>query len=240
MRLYAMTTNKDELLIFLHIQKTAGSSLRNFVKRQYQRNQVWFGRSLSQLDDMDTDHLRCFGGHFNYGLHEKFDRPYSYFTILREPVDRVLSYYYFLQNKESSGKHDLAANMDILQFMEELATKTQNYQTRRITGGNPNLELAKQHLLEDFSFVGLKERFKESLFLLKKEYEWPNLQYNNRNVTAKRPEKAEISPAILDVIAEKNQMDIELYNFSAELFAERIQRLTPQERESMNKFLTSP
>ncbi|WP_185151571.1 sulfotransferase family 2 domain-containing protein [Peribacillus simplex] len=227
----------DDLLIFLHIQKTAGSSLRTFVKKQYEEGETWFGRTLEDLKDIEKDKYQCLGGHFPYGIHENFSRPYSYFTMLREPIDRVISYYSFIQNKETHGKHDRSVGMDLKSFMKTFDSKTENFQTRRITGGKPNLEKAKEHLLRDFSFVGLTERFEESLYLMKKEYQWPTFSYKNRNITKTRLDKSEIPEKITSYIAERNELDIELYRFAGELFEAKLDSLTSQEKVEMNDFL---
>ena len=39
------------------------------------------------------------GAHVEYGLHEYLSEPVSYFTLLREPVNRVLSHYYFAREQ---------------------------------------------------------------------------------------------------------------------------------------------
>lgn len=227
----------DQLLVFLHIQKTAGTSLRSFLSKQFDENQIWFGRSYQVKNLSNNKNVSCIGGHFQYGIHEELNRPYTYATMLREPVDRVLSYYYFIKEKSSSGKSKNANKMDIEDFMEEYDTKLCNYQTRRIAGGKLDLELAKKHLLEEFSFVGLTERFKESLYLMKREYHFPNLEYNTRNITKKRSSKDELPEKTINFIKQKNELDIELYQFAKELFKKKLRALSIKEKEELKAFL---
>jgi hypothetical protein len=232
-----MKQTKEELLLFLHIQKTAGSTLRTFIKNQYDEDEIWFGSSLDKLKEYDPNKLKCVGGHFPYGIHQNFNRPFSYFTMLRDPVDRVLSYYYFIKNRPNRGKHERTAGMDIKDFMKTLENQTVNFQTKRLSGGKPNLEKAKQHLSQDFSFVGLTERFEESLFLMKKEYNWQNPEYKNRNITKQRAAKSELPKDVISFIEERNDMDIEIYRFAIKLFEKKLKSLSKKDRKEMNEFL---
>ncbi|MEH7238302.1 sulfotransferase family 2 domain-containing protein [Bacillus sp. JJ1562] len=228
--------SKEELLIFLHIQKTAGSSFKTFLKNQFNKDQIWFDRSSRVKEIKKTRDLQCIGGHFAYGVHENFNLPYTYVTMLREPVDRVLSYYYFVKEKKE-GVDRRISKMDIKEFMDEYQAKTCNYQTRRIAGDKVDLELAKKHLLEEFSFVGITERFKESIFLMQKEYNFPSLSYETRNITKKRASTQELPEEIISYIKQQNQLDIELYKFAKELFERKLKTLTKKEKEQLLAFL---
>jgi len=66
--------------------------------------------------------------------------------------------------------------------------------------------------------VGLFERFEESLALMKLRFDWKLQRYSSFNVTRSRPRKADIPQSTLDLIAEKNSLDISLYNCAANTF----------------------
>ncbi|MEH7237273.1 sulfotransferase family 2 domain-containing protein [Bacillus sp. JJ1562] len=218
-----MTKNETPLLIFMHIQKTAGSTLRSILNKEFGKENTWFGRTLDELPKDRIDELKCVGGHFEYGIHENFTRPYTYLTMLREPVDRVLSYYYFLKNNPARSKYDEVINMDLDMFLQNYKKQTSNYQTKRIAGGEINLEKAKQNLISDFSFIGLTERFDESLELMKKVYGLPNFKYKkSRNITQNRPSKQETPKSVIKMIEEHNELDIKLYQFVSKLFEQRL------------------
>ena len=83
-------------------------------------------------------------------------------------------------------------------------------------------EGAKENLVRYFSVVGLLERFEESLALMKLRFGWTLKNYSSFNVTRTRPNKRDLPKSTLDLIAERNRFDIELYECAANFFREAI------------------
>jgi hypothetical protein len=96
------------------------------------------------------------------------------------------------------------------------------------------LELAKRNLTTQFSLVGLTERFDESLALAKIEFGWHIQQYADFNVTRHRPKKDQISAATRELITKHNRFDVELYDYTLELFDGRIKRNAARVQEELN------
>ncbi len=181
-----------------------------------------------------------FRGHMGFGVHHLLPGPSTYMTILRDPIERVISYYYFIRRTSHHYLHDFirSEELDLKAFVESKAhVMIDNAQTRIISGvwhgpkfgecTHETLEMAKRNLREDFAVVGLTERFDETLFLLKKAFGWRNIFYIRQNVTANRPRRSELSPATLDAIVKTNQLDIDLYRYATSLFEEQIRRQGP-------------
>ena len=84
------------------------------------------------------------------------------------------------------------------------------------------LALAKENLSNQFSFVGLAERFNDSLVLLARQFGWRNVFYVKRNVTRGRPHRDKIPAKVLSQIRAQNALDWELYTFAKHLFAESV------------------
>jgi len=102
-----MITN-DCPLIFTHIPKTGGMSM--FVAMcEYHGMQIADMYDMSEFDKdpapveavlRDTE-MRVYAGHFPFGLHQWLSRPSCYMAIVRKPLDRILSlYYYTIQYRE--------------------------------------------------------------------------------------------------------------------------------------------
>ncbi len=248
--------SRHPTLIFLHIPKTAGSTLQGLLRRYYRGNALYVVdgvkqtvESLIALSDDQKKRIRMIAGHIPYGLHEHLPQSATYFTLLREPVDLVLSYYYYLKEAVTHPYHALVnePDMTLSKFLElRIDNTVSNVQTRLLAGKVYNgaykectledLRLAKEHLHESFAVVGLTEAFDETLLLLQRVFGWHNLYYARVNVTRKRPLRAEITPDIDEAICHHNQLDLELYHHAAERFHNRLQQEGEPFRQQVQAF----
>jgi hypothetical protein len=176
--------------------------------------------------------------------------------MLRDPVERVISYYYFIKRTETHYLHDYLCegDVDLESFVEnETHVMINNAQTRIVSGawhrpkfgacGWGLLDEAKRNLRRDFAAVGLTERFDESLLLFAHNFGWRNLFYTRKNVSSRRPRRVECPRDAISAIVSANRLDLELYDFAKKLFETQLLALGPRfERrvkrfETMNKFL---
>src|SRR5450432_99116 len=97
----------DEAVIFLHIPKTAGTTLNRLIEWEYKLSEMysvdpvlflWSGAHLRKLSRSRLQRTRMFKGHMLFGLHEVLPQPATYITVLRDPVERVLSAFYFMRS----------------------------------------------------------------------------------------------------------------------------------------------
>ncbi|MFT4412435.1 sulfotransferase family 2 domain-containing protein [Fredinandcohnia humi] len=219
-----------ELYIYMHIPKTGGTTLKNIIKKQYDRREVWFHMEkdmIPKLEQKKIDLLKCVGGHCWYGIHQHFERPYHYFTMLRHPIDRVISEYYYILERPKHKAHAEVKRMNLEEFIRRFPLKSSNQQTRRLSGNiqNPDVELAKKHIEADFAVVGLAEMFDESLLIMKDKFKWNDITYEKANVTKKRPSIEDISKGVIQSLEDLNQMDLELYNFAKTRLENQIREL---------------
>jgi hypothetical protein len=94
-----------DVLIFEHIPKTAGSTLRIVLWNQFGAGHVVHtnmrdpGPRTEELRQriLTGRPLRAISSHIGYGLHERLpgDLRYAHITMLRHPLDRTLSHYYY-------------------------------------------------------------------------------------------------------------------------------------------------
>src|SRR5690349_19896090 len=192
------------ILLHLHVPKTGGKSLNNCILEIYQSPE-WSeseeGRLISGVyyppvgidktfvaDDearriLCRPDLRAVVGHFSFGLHEIIDRRCDYVTLLRHPVDRVVSLYHHVASWDHEPLHSMVATngMSLKNFVTDpRSTEVDNGQTRRIAGvvsafeecGRDALELAQRNIMEHFVVVGLTERLVDSIALMKDRLNW--------------------------------------------------------------------
>jgi hypothetical protein len=112
-----LTRTGGGALLYLHIPKAAGTSVRKALGRAYDRRErayvynsrsVWGAVTAARLADLPEEQrrrLRLVFGHFHYGIHEVIPRPAAYVAVLRHPLERVISLYH--HRRRDSRKHRL-------------------------------------------------------------------------------------------------------------------------------------
>ena len=230
----------SEALIFLHVPKSAGTTLNRLIEWEYPLFDIysidpvffrWSWAHLQRLSEKRLKRTRVFKGHMLFGLHEILPQQATYITVLREPVDRVVSAFYFMRNYKL---HPLYwkfrwENWSLEDFVRR--SPRDNVQCKIVAGAEYEepctaeiCERAKENLVRYFSVVGLSERFEESLALMKLRFGWKLRRYSSFNVTRTRPKKEDLPRSALDLIAEKNSFDVSLYELAAKVFQTAIDR----------------
>jgi len=234
----------QQAVIFIHIPKSGGMTLQRILEKQYTSDTIFtinsktFHESIKQfkhLPEPQRRSIRLLKGHMFFGLHEFLPMPCHYITILRNPIERIIShYYYVIQNPTHYLYQDvISQNMNLRDYVYSgLSPELDNCQTRLLSGvqepievGQCSVELlekAKTNLKSHFAVVGLLERFNETLILFKRLFAWKTPFYIRRNQTRKPSDHKTISPELLEAIITTNQLDIELYKYGKELFEQLI------------------
>ena len=227
------------VVLFLHIPKAGGSTLGEYVYNQCCAPDSNGDDPLSAgvayleygfikppelvvpeqvVDLLSRRDLRAVIGHFWFGLHEHVARPCRYVTLLRDPVERVVSLYYYAKLEETMSLEEFARKPP---FRE-----VDNDQVRRIAGVNPPvgectremLDLARENLRRHFDVVGTTERMDETLAQLKVKLGW-NREIDSypRNVNAARPSASVLTREAVEAVRARNELDYELWRYASEL-----------------------
>lgn len=243
-------------LIFLHLPKTAGWTLRGVLHSKYPSEILLLDDLSDPLGGIeaipleDRRRARVATGHVFYGVHEYIPQATEYITVLREPIARVISMYYYILRRPQHRLHDVVAGHGI--GLEEFARSCadagiDNQQTRLISGrargevkfrdsglggtwvaprlSRGDLELAKRHL-DEFLLVGLTERFDETFILLRRALGWRLPMYMTRNVgrAANGSAPMRSSELAVELIRKRNELDLELYEHATRLFEDAVAR----------------
>ena len=225
-------------LIFVHLPKTAGTTLNRLIEWEYSPWEMftvdpyfihWSNAHLRKLPVRRLSRYRVFKGHLPFGLHEALPQPATYVTVLREPVDRTISTYYFMKNYVLHPMYPKLkrTGWTLEQFVRNVPRN--NIQCKYLanidwddTVTEPIYERARANLERHFSVVGLTERFEETLALMKLHFGWKLDQYLSFNRTSDRPARRKLPAATVELIEHYNRWDIELYRAGQELFEKQV------------------
>jgi hypothetical protein len=242
-----MTSERDRALLYLHIPKTGGTTFFKVIYRNMADESIvssenddfyhgvyWFpGSGFFKPKDLKVDQsvqrvlshgdLRAVIGHFWYGIHQHVRRPWIYCTMLRNPVDRVVSLYNHVQPSTTLEEFVLHSP-----FRE-----VDNDQTRRISGIEPEiggctdamLRKAQENLKRDFALVSITERFDETVILMKRRFGWTKTLPEPRYNVSRNPKTKDVlNESVRRVILERNHLDQQLYDYAGGLLDEAISR----------------
>jgi hypothetical protein len=253
------------VVIFLHIGKTAGTTIRQILRKQYPSDETLLIRNrplraerpgdrptreltinyFASLPEAQRSRPSLILGHTIFGLHRYVPRPATYFTLLRDPVGLTISQYNYVARNANHPLHDAASFRSLEAYVTSGVTlEADNSQTRAIAGDTTTpfggcseemLALARANIEEHFAVVGLVERFDESLVLLQRAFGWERPYYVQANVTVKKEPVTDRTRAL---IREQNRFDIDLYAWAAERFR-RIIEETPGFAEDLARFQRS-
>lgn len=165
------------------------------------------------LFDMKIHPFACsFAGHFSSHLNidnisKINNKKVLFYTMLRNPIDRVFSKYRFQVNR-----YNLPNDFNAWFKKYHIPNGMINHFV-----GSDNLELAKEILTHKYTAVGILEKFDESLLIFKKKLslEGMNLKYKIKNDTIKlkSDEQKKIEDKYREMVISSNVNDLKLYEY---------------------------
>ena len=240
------------LLVFLHIPKTAGTALRDIIganitdakfeyveiprmKGDRSRLEAWYQDLLTSLGRR-ADTLVCAASHSaQYLLPAVSGREIRMFTLLREPVDRALSRYYFFA-QEHVGIDELYRTFEQAPRKNRVTRKEAEFvngQSRRLlaphfdtasmprTSTGADADLWRERLFElvdDKYLVGIQDRFLDSVAVFAREFGWTKEYDAQAKVNRLRPSLEDVPDETRELIRTYNWLDEELYRAQARRF----------------------
>lgn len=134
-------------LFFVHIPKTAGASINQFLESQFDDTEVcpaWNAQDLVMLGKKSST-FRLFRGHFSAGQMQYAPPDTELFTILREPSAQLYSMYTWLRRLDHN--YWKVAEAAAKQQGAKLATRSSKADRRRAESG---MKLARIKKFPDF------------------------------------------------------------------------------------------
>jgi hypothetical protein len=219
-------TDQSDLIAYIHVMKTGGQTMCDILRQSFPgRHCDLQVKGVASADDLRFarrfyPHLRSIAGHGVVPLSNLAEAAGSirFFAFLRDPLERCVSHYQYRRNKDETS--------DFEPWLERFA----NYQTRfltrtRTTGAarsiRPNADHAIEVIERHVGFVGLQERFDESLVMLRRWIDDPefDIEYRARNVASKSTIRKQLlgDPRIVALIEAHHEEDAKLYRYARDV-----------------------
>ncbi len=225
---------KQPILIFSHIPKTGGISLRKVVTSQYQPEQVCRvyeaelnlpapNRAFIETFRKRRSDIQVLYGHFSYGVHRLLDIAPHYFTVLREPVERVISLYgHYARVNDSQWHRKIQQGLTLKEMISSHLAGGMNNHITRIIAGHPYksrevitdlkyLDRAKANIEKHYVFTGTTSNLQSDVEKLGQFLGWTNFQLPRLNT--RKDFNYETDAETRALIVEYNRLDIALYNW---------------------------
>ena len=219
--------------VFLHIQKTGGISLLEFFGQHFEWYRTLWVFSPAELESYAPTEIAHFDrvcGHFS-ARNLASVRPDAFLcTFLREPVDRVISCYWYFRSYRGQMRESIrhavesARSKTFLEFLQDCTPEVRmhlaNHQAHALAGDwaapddRPAADLLASALeaLSRFDSIGLTEDIDASLTRLCQLTGWtPPSRLGRLNVTAQRQHVGDLSPAELEMVHELTAVDAAVY-----------------------------
>jgi Sulfotransferase family len=230
-----------------HIQKTAGTALRDRLRATFSDEQIYPNGSDGpdpRISVISVAHLRArwavrgwqirlLTGHFPVRTVELLEAPFVTMTILRHPVERTLS---FLRHQAERRQRGAAEDTPLVELYDDpfrFEHMIHNHMVRTLSL-SPEEMLAHDGVLTPVPYTPERlERAKEALagldlFGLQDHFEDFCDELADRygvdvgeSVRSNTTDPAGVPDRLADRIAEDNALDMELYEYACALYRER-------------------
>jgi hypothetical protein len=226
-------------IFFDHMAKTGGSTVYNVLKAGLGDEAVTSQLILGHRDLLQRyGWKRVISAHTRFQYDDEFDPGRYYCTVLREPLDRALSNYWFARGMDSCanwsgmervrlaqtyGFDDLVMSEDRTQFGWFSNVQARHYAELTLPpGSDPGeeglLDAAKA-ALERFDLVGVNGELEDFLLILAADCAVPlSGEMPFFNVTHRRQRVAELAAPVQARLAALNAVDLELFRHAQALF----------------------
>lgn len=223
--------------LFLHIQKTAGTSIIHLACRYYGASMTSHGDYVGKPPEAFQD-VRFVSGHFGYEFARRLMHDRYAFVFLRDPKKRILSMYSFLRSQKEDlfPMYRLAKELDLPAFLKagfthpmvkghlwnnqvwQLACGWANPGKKKVGDFRPRelLSLAKAHL-DEFDHVGFTETFEQDRDIILRALGLPTPWKKVRVNVSPKP-RIEISSEVEALLDGLTELDRRLYAYAWQKF----------------------
>lgn len=214
---------EDPLIVFFHAQRTGGSRFRHVLAEIYGQDHVYATQWIDDfkhwkdLTPAELDEFRAFAGHSNYepiGM----VRPCLMVSLLRHPVYRAMSLYFYCQTKDGHALREMANSLDMFSFYREASSWKPHYfqevQCRRISGVR-KADAAIEMIHSSYLAIGSVEALPEFIGGVGDALRWPSVDVSAIPADSERYSQ-HWSDDFAEMVLDGNMEDMRLYEYFEE------------------------
>lgn len=213
-------------LLHFHLPKTAGTALRHYLAAQLGEQQVSEAIVGMRLADaiIHWEDFQVISGHFSLRQGDALPADRYCLTVLRDPIDRFLSEFFFIKGNNADRLEDPRIHMlDLDAFLESMAPSAVEHLSPQLTMlyplgtsslgtlSNEEKTQAAIHALDAFELVGVQEELADFVCMLDTAFCWKAMPLTLKNVTWRRPGKEVLSARQLSTLETLYAGELELY-----------------------------
>jgi len=232
-----------EKIIYIHIPKTAGVTIREGLTKYYDKKEVYHVLNpkewLASKYESELLKTKFIHGHFGWDVasNEVFS-DFKKIVFIRNPLSRIRSLYNFLKGSEFSACvteadkkrvafakgstfEEFALN-EIVGIKGGVCNQQTKFLTSDLTQGVTDLDRIETAIsrLSDMFSVGVVERMQESLNVL--THKLGVLPINAKIVRNSSRLMSDYSSGFIDLVRERNELDFMLYDAAKDILNNQI------------------
>ncbi|KQO30758.1 hypothetical protein ASF10_22415 [Flavobacterium sp. Leaf82] len=239
-----MPFDKKQLpLIFLHVPRTGGLAMSKIFFKLFKDKEMFLMyvdnpegvskdsvEKFISLPQLEKEKILYLGGHASFGLHRYYDQ-FTYFTMIRNPVKRIISVYGLALGEPEHYLHKMTISnqWSLTDFVEsKISTEFDNGMVRMLSGienvpfgkcTNEMYDRAIYNFDKYFPTFGITEKFYESVCLLNLTYGLKIDKFKEKVNTSKvNLSEAQKTDEVIELITKYNEFDLKLYQYANEKF----------------------
>ncbi len=233
-REYKYYQHKPVSVVFDHISKCAGTSVASHLKMYYPYRKTFTiegdapaqsVRSFNELSDRKRKSYTLVHGHLARGLFSNVAEGRKIVTVLRDPIARLISHYYYVLSNEKHAlyKRVKESKIQLADYsISDLSPELQNWYvsyfsdlTGKEVSNDPEgaIEVAFQELLQRYDLIGFQESLSSFLEQLNILLHLPKHASTtpHKNLTLNKPAHKSIDSETLKRLKDANHLDIQLF-----------------------------
>lgn len=213
-------------ILHFHLPKTGGTAIRHHLIEQMGASHVSPSVVGMRMEDalLQWEGIDAISGHFSLHQADQLPADRSALTVLRDPIDRFLSEYFFAKSDNAGRLLDARKHaMDLDAYLESLSPREQTGFSLQIEmlyplgthsqeTLSPDEKLAASvHALDLFELIGIQDELEDFASMLDARFAWPAKPLEQKNVTSLRFHADSLKPHQQHNLHKLLEREFELY-----------------------------